>query len=212
MTGPFVLSGDGRRGSGPLVRQAGRIAHLDGQRPPAGRAPWMARVNPDPSPILKNRPDGRFFALGKNYPPMSKRGRENSHRVRAGQLAVMNGRSPPEGVSHAVANDPSLITKQRKRAYRKIGPFTLSAEGGRVLTQARPVGRVARLGVMQGSLPSCLISLSSALTTLPIFFLITLAPRYLLSKTSWRASFCFSLLMVRVFGRSGFDWPNTSLQ
>ncbi|WP_256744832.1 hypothetical protein, partial [Aeromonas hydrophila] len=47
-----------------LVRQVGRIAHLDGQRLPAGRAPGMARVNPDPSPILKNRPDGRFFVLG----------------------------------------------------------------------------------------------------------------------------------------------------
>lgn len=141
MTGPFVLSGDGRCGSGP----GSTGGQVDGQRPPAGRAPWMARVNPDPAFRLKNRPDGRFFALGKNYPLMSKKEGENPHRVRAGQLAVMNGRSPPEGVSHAVANDPSLITKQRKRAYRKIGPFTLSAEGGRVLTQARPVGRVARL-------------------------------------------------------------------
>lgn len=48
-------------------------------------------------------------------------------------------------MSHALANHPSLIVKQRKRAYRKIGPFTLSAEGGLVLAQARPVGRVARL-------------------------------------------------------------------
>ena len=78
-----------------LVRQAGRIVRLDGQRPPAGRAPWMARVNPDPACRLKNRPDGRFFALGKNYPFMSKREGENPHRVRAEQLAAMKDRRPP---------------------------------------------------------------------------------------------------------------------
>lgn len=136
MTGGAVLA---------LVRQAGRIVRLDDQRPPAGRAPWMARVNSDPAYRLKNRPDGRFFALRKNYPFMSKREGENPHRVRAEQLAVMNGRRPPEGVSHVVANDPSLITKQSKRAYRKTGPFTLPTKGGPVLIQARPAGRVVRL-------------------------------------------------------------------
>ena len=40
-----------------------------------------------------------------------------------------------------VANDPSLIVKQSKRAYRKIGPFTLSTKGGPILTQARSAGR-----------------------------------------------------------------------
>ncbi len=56
-----------------------------------------------------------------------------------------------------MANDPSLIVKQSK--------------GGRVLAQASPPGRYAR------KLAKLSISLSSALTMLPPFFLITLAPR-----------------------------------
>lgn len=78
-----------------LVRQAGRIARLDGQGPPAGRAPWMARVNPDPAFRFKNRPDGRFFALGKNYPLMSKKEGENPHRIQTEQLAAMKDHRPP---------------------------------------------------------------------------------------------------------------------
>ncbi|KHN55344.1 hypothetical protein BA188_22795 [Aeromonas hydrophila] len=45
------------------------------------------------------------------------------------------------------------------------------------------------LALCWGKLPSCLILLSSAITTLPIFFLITLAPRDLL----------FEYLLARFF-------------
>ncbi|WP_231504399.1 hypothetical protein, partial [Aeromonas dhakensis] len=47
-----------------LVRQAGRTARLDGQRPPAGRAPGMARVNPDPSSDVKTDPMVGFLFCG----------------------------------------------------------------------------------------------------------------------------------------------------
>jgi len=58
----------------------------------------MARVNPDPAHRLKNRPDGRFFALGKNPRLISKREGEKPHRGRAEQRAAMNGhRSPRRG-------------------------------------------------------------------------------------------------------------------
>jgi hypothetical protein len=68
-----------RRKTGPLLypmmaawfepcRQAGRIARLDGQRPPAGRAPGWREVNPDPAYRLKNRPQGRFFLQGVCQP------------------------------------------------------------------------------------------------------------------------------------------------
>ena len=73
--------------------------------------------------LQKNRPDGRFFALGKRYQLMSKREGENPRRVRAEQLAAMNGRRPPRR-GEPRSGESSLPYRQiKQKAPSKDGAF-----------------------------------------------------------------------------------------
>ena len=73
-----------------LVREAGRIARMDGQRPFAGRAPGTARVNPDPFSDVKT--DLMVdFALGEEF---------SAHAEKGGV--------PPSGSSRAACLDERL--------------------------------------------------------------------------------------------------------
>ena len=57
-----------------MIRQASREVRLDGQRPPAGRAPGTARVAPDPPSDVKTDLMVGFLLWGKHFPLTRKRG------------------------------------------------------------------------------------------------------------------------------------------
>ncbi len=84
-----------REGENPRRVRAEQLATMNGRRPPRRGEPRSGESSLPHRQMLKNRPDGRFFAFGKNYQLMSKREGENPRRVRAEQLAAMNGRRPP---------------------------------------------------------------------------------------------------------------------
>ncbi len=64
---------------------------------------------------------------------------------------------------------------------------------------------------VQGSLPSCPILLSSALTTLLLFFFVTLMPRGLTFEDLLARFFLFIFATVRVCGVPLFNWQRASV-
>ncbi len=103
-----------------LVRQAGRIARRAIARDGASQS----------RPILRcqNRPDGRFFALGKSHQLMSKREGENPCLVQAEQLAGMNGRRPPRRGEPRSGESSRPYSQLKQKGRRETGPFVLVAD------------------------------------------------------------------------------------
>ncbi len=90
------------------VRQNGRNAVLHGQRPPAGRAPGMARVTSLPHRHhFKEEPEFTFRLFLHILPE----GVRTLVRVRQnGRNAVLHGQRPPAGRAPGMARVISLLT------------------------------------------------------------------------------------------------------
>ncbi len=109
-----------------LVREAGRIARMDGQRPFAGRAPGTARVNPDPFSDVKT--DLMVdFALGEAFSAHAEEGGV-PRRVQAEQLAGMNGCTPSRRGEPRSGESSRPYSQLKQKGHRETGPFVLVAD------------------------------------------------------------------------------------
>ncbi len=85
-----------REGENPRRVRAEQLAAMNGRRPPRRGEPRSGESSLPHRQIIKNRPQGRFFCIWwHNNTRCRWREGEKPRRVRAEQLAAMNGQRPP---------------------------------------------------------------------------------------------------------------------
>ena len=95
-----------------LVRQIGRIADLDARSAPAGRAPWKARVNPDPPAKKTGSRKGPVFIGGDL--------RMRTLFDKSAGLPIWTHGERPQGERHG--RRESILVPQPKKTGPRKGP------------------------------------------------------------------------------------------
>lgn len=110
------------------VREAGRIARMDGQRPSAGRAPGTARVAPDPSSDVRTGQMVGFLLWGSIFRSCGRGRGEGPRRVQAEQFAGMNGCRPSRRGEPRSGESSRPYSQLKQKGRRETGPFVLVAD------------------------------------------------------------------------------------